>query len=153
MPTADASVPPLPIKPVHFGKNNTTAPVILDEPGMTGIEVDQTCIKDRTLCVGPGGPWGYSLPGRYGVEVNVTQLNATVWQEKDTLFEYGPVRVNILGTPFYVCNGRCVVEDNVQAHVNSTGYVMYVAGEDERYKHWEFDYNTTNETSPHYRIY
>lgn len=152
VPTADASVPPLPVKPIQLQRNNTTIHQVYDNPGFHVDGMSENCVKERTFCFGPAGPWGYERPGWYGFELNVTWVNATVWQEKDTLFEYGPVRVNVLGGPVYVCPDRCIVEDNVQVHVNTTGFLMYVAGQDMNYVHWEFEYNSTNE-SVRYRIY
>lgn len=150
--TAKASIPQLPLDPVEYRRNNSTIDLMDEDPGYT-IRLNEYCVKQNTLCVGPAGPFGPRLSGPYGAIVNVTWLNVTLRQEKSDMAEYGPYRLDVLGSPVYVCYGGCVVQSNFEARVNSSGWYQTADGERSDRERYEFDYNTSNATRVRYRFW
>lgn len=133
-------------------RNNTTVELVAHDPGYT-VYVNEFCVKQNTLCVGPAGPFGPRLRGDYGGRVNVTWLNVTADQNKSDVATYGPYRVDVLGTPLYICYGGCVVQNNLDVRVNSSGWVMTADGKSTDRTHYEVDYSTSNLTRLRYRTW
>lgn len=137
---------------MFYEQNNSSYVHFARDPRVE-VESGEHCVKQATFCVGPAGPWEAGLTGPYGGGVNLTRVNVTAQQKKSDLYSYGPYQIDVLGSPVFICNGGCVVQNNVHAQVNVTGYATYAIGQNTHYKHWEFEYNTSNGTGYHLRTW